>query len=267
MIDVNMDEAMLDGVAAMTRFLRRIATEPDVAKVPVMVDSSRWAVIEAGLRQLQGRGVVNSISLKEGEDEFLRQARLCRRYGAGGRRHGVRRGRARPTPSSVASPSSRARTTCSSRRQGSRPRTSSSTPTSSRSRPAWRSTRSYANAFFEATRRVKASIPYARVSGGVSNVSFAFRGNDRVREAIHAVFLYHAIKAGLDMAIVNAGVIPQYDDIDPDLLERVEDVVLNRRADATDRLLEIAPRYAGGAAVERTGDDLSWRDAPGRTSG
>ena len=120
----------------------------------------------------------------------------------------------------------------------------------------------YANAFFEATRRVKATIPHARVSGGVSNVSFAFRGNDRVREAIHAVFLYHAIHAGLDMAIVNAGVIPQYDDIEPELKERVEDVVLNRRADATDRLLEIAPRYAGGEAVARAGEDLAWRELP-----
>ncbi len=261
MIDVNMDEAMLDGVAAMTRFLRRLATEPDVAKVPVMVDSSRWGVIEAGLRQLQGRGVVNSISLKEGEEEFLRQARLCRRYGAAvvvmafdeaGQADSVERRVAVLTRAHdllIAE-------------AGFAPEDIFLDPNIFAIATGMEEHAEYANAFFEATRRVKASIPHARVSGGVSNVSFAFRGNDRVREAIHAVFLYHAIKAGLDMAIVNAGVIPQYDDIDPELLERVEDVVLNRRADATDRLLEIAPRYAGGAAVERTGDDLSWRELP-----
>ncbi|HEX5828065.1 MAG TPA: methionine synthase [Candidatus Limnocylindrales bacterium] len=260
-LDVNMDEAMLDGVEAMTRFLRRLATEPDVARVPVMVDSSRWDVIEAGLRQLQGRGVVNSISLKEGEAEFLRQARLCRRYGAAvvvmafdeqgqadsverrvevlTRAHGLLTGTAGFTPEDIIlDPNIFAIAT------------------------GIEEHAQYAVAFFEATRRLKASIPNARVSGGVSNVSFAFRGNDRVREAIHAVFLYHAIRAGLDMAIVNAGVIPQYDDIDPELLERVEDVVLDRRPDATDRLLEIAPRYAGGAAVARTGDDLAWRELP-----
>ncbi|HEY3336648.1 MAG TPA: methionine synthase [Candidatus Limnocylindrales bacterium] len=261
MVDVNMDEAMLDGVAAMTRFLRRIATEPDVAKVPVMVDSSRWDVIEAGLRQLQGRGVVNSISLKEGEAEFLRQARLCRRYGAAavvmafdeaGQADSVERRvdvltRAHDLLIAEA---------------GFSPEDIILDPNIFAIATGIEEHAEYANAFFEATRRIKASIPGARVSGGVSNVSFAFRGNDRVREAIHAVFLFHAIRAGLDMAIVNAGVIPQYDDIDPDLLERVEDVVLNRRPDATDRLLEIAPRYAGGAAVARTGDDLTWRELP-----
>jgi len=261
MLDVNMDEAMLDGVAAMTRFLRRLAAEPDIAAVPFMVDSSRWSVLEAGLRQLQGRGVVNSISLKEGEDEFLRQARLCRRYGAAAvvmafdeagqadsverrvsvllRAHGLLTEQAGFTNQDIIlDPNIFAIATGIDEHAD------------------------YALSFFEATRRLKALLPGVRISGGVSNVSFAFRGNDRVREAIHAVFLFHAIRAGLDMAIVNAGVIPQYDDIDPDLLERVEDVVLNRRADATDRLLEIAPRYAGGAAVTRTGDDLAWRELP-----
>jgi len=260
-LDVNMDEAMLDGVAAMTRFLRRLATEPDVARVPVMVDSSRWAVIEAGLQQLQGRGVVNSISLKEGEEEFLRQARLCRRYGASvvvmafdeqGQADSVERRVAVLT---------RAHGLLT-EQAGFEPDDIVLDPNIFAIATGMEEHAEYANAFFEATRRLKATIPEARVSGGVSNVSFAFRGNDRVREAIHAVFLYHAIRAGLDMAIVNAGVIPQYDDIDPELRERVEDVVLNRRADATDRLLEIAPRYAGGAAVARTADDLGWRELP-----
>ncbi len=261
MLDVNMDEAMLDGVAAMTRFLRRLASEPDIAAVPFMVDSSRWAVLEAGLRQLQGRGVVNSISLKEGEEEFLRQARLCRRYGAAavvmafdeqGQADAVER------RVDVLLRAHRLLT----ERAGFTTADIILDPNIFAIATGIEEHANYALSFFEATRRLKAALPGVRVSGGVSNVSFAFRGNDRVREAIHAVFLYHAIRAGLDMAIVNAGVIPQYDDIEPDLLERVEDVVLNRRPDATDRLLEIAPRYAGGAALERTGDDLAWRDLP-----
>jgi 5-methyltetrahydrofolate--homocysteine methyltransferase len=261
LLDVNMDEAMLDGVAAMTRFLRRLAAEPDIAAVPVMVDSSRWSVLEAGLRQLQGRGVVNSISLKEGEEEFLRQARLCRRYGAAAvvmafDEHGQADSVERRIE--VLTRAHRLLT----ERAGFTNADIILDPNIFAIATGIEEHADYAVAFFEATRRLKAALPGVRVSGGVSNVSFAFRGNDRVREAIHAVFLYHAIRAGLDMAIVNAGVIPQYDDIDPDLLERVEDVVLNRRPDATDRLLEIAPRYAGGAAVTRTGDDLSWRELP-----
>ena len=203
-LDVNMDEAMLDGVEAMTRFLRRLATEPDVAKIPVMVDSSRWGVIEAGLQQLQGRGVVNSISLKEGEEEFLRQARLCRRYGASvvvmafdeqGQADTVERRVA------VLTRAHRLLTDT----VGFAPEDIILDPNIFAIATGMEEHADYANAFFEATRRVKATIPHARVSGGVSNVSFAFRGNDRVREAIHAVFLYHAIHAGLDMAIVNAG--------------------------------------------------------------
>ena len=261
MIDVNMDEAMLDGVAAMTRFLRRLAAEPDIAAVPVMVDSSKWSVLEAGLRQLQGRGVVNSISLKEGEEEFLRQARLCRRYGAAAvvmafDEHGQADSVERRIE--VLTRAHRLLT----EQAGFTNADIILDPNIFAIATGIEEHADYAVAFFEATRRLKAALPGVRVSGGVSNVSFAFRGNDRVREAIHAVFLYHAIRAGLDMAIVNAGVIPQYDDIDPELLERVEDVVLNRRPDATDRLLEIAPRYAGGAAVTRTGDDLSWRELP-----
>ncbi len=260
LIDVNMDEAMLDGVAAMTRFLRRIAAEPDIAAVPVMVDSSKWSVLEAGLQQLQGRGVVNSISLKEGEEEFLRQARLCRRYGAAvvvmafdeaGQAETVERRlevlrRAHRLLTEVV---------------GFAPEDIILDPNIFAIATGIEEHNDYAVAFIETVRRLKAEFPHTRTSGGVSNVSFAFRGNDRVREAIHSVFLYHAIRAGLDMAIVNAGVLPVYDDIDPELRERVEDVVLNRRPDATERLLEIAPRYTG-AGMERQGDDLSWREKP-----
>ncbi len=260
-LDVNMDEAMLDGVAAMTRFLRRLGSEPDVAAVPIMVDSSRWPVIEAGLQQLQGRGVVNSISLKEGEAEFLRQARLCRRYGAAAVVMAFdEQGQADSVERRVAVLTRAHRLLTD--EAGFAPEDIILDPNIFAIATGIEEHAQYALAFFEATLRLKATIPHVRVSGGVSNVSFAFRGNDRVREAIHAVFLYHAIRAGLDMAIVNAGVIPQYDDIDPDLLERVEDVVLDRRPDATDRLLEIAPRFAGGAAVTRAADDLAWRELP-----
>ncbi|MCU0506657.1 MAG: methionine synthase, partial [Chloroflexi bacterium] len=261
LIDVNMDEAMLDGVAAMTRFLRRIAVEPDIASVPVMVDSSRWAVLEAGLRQLQGRGVVNSISLKEGEAEFLRQARLCRDYGAAvvvmafdelGQADSVERRvevcrRAYRLLTEVV---------------GFAPEDIILDPNIFAIATGIEEHNRYAIAFFEAVRRLKAELPGARTSGGVSNVSFSFRGNDRVREAIHAVFLFHAIGAGLDMAIVNAGVLPVYDDIDPDLRQRVEDVVLDRRPDATERLTEIAVSYAAMGGMERAAEDLAWRDLP-----
>jgi 5-methyltetrahydrofolate--homocysteine methyltransferase len=259
-IDVNMDEAMLDGVAAMTRFLRRIAAEPDIATVPVMVDSSKWSVIEAGLQQLQGRGVVNSISLKEGEEEFLRQARLCRRYGAAAvvmafdeqgqgdtveRRLAILRRAYDLLTKDVGFP----------------PADIILDPNIFAIATGIEEHNAYAVSFMETVRRLKAELPGARTSGGVSNVSFAFRGNDRVREAIHSVFLYHATRAGLDMAIVNAGVLPVYDDIEPELRERVEDVVLNRRPDATERLLEIANRYAG-AGMDRPTEDLAWREKP-----
>jgi 5-methyltetrahydrofolate--homocysteine methyltransferase len=260
-LDVNMDEAMLDGLEAMTRYLRRLGSEPDIAAVPVMVDSSKWSVIEAGLQQLQGRPVVNSISLKEGEAEFLRQATLCRRYGAAavvmafdedGQADSVDRRVA------VLTRAYRLLTETA----GFAPDEIILDPIVFAIATGIEEHARYAISFFEATRRLKAALPDARISGGVSNVSFAFRGNDRVREAIHAVFLYHAIRAGLDMAIVNAGALPQYDDIDPELLERVEDVVLDRRPDATDRLLEIAPRFAGGEATARATDDLEWRALP-----
>ncbi len=261
LIDVNMDEAMLDGVAAMTRYLRRIAAEPDIATVPVMVDSSKWSVIEAGLRQLQGKGVVNSISLKEGEAEFLRQAHLCRRYGAAvvvmafdeqGQAESVERRvavlrRAYDLLTGVV---------------GFLPEDIILDANIFAIATGMEEHNAYAVSFIEAVRRLKEEFPGSRTSGGVSNVSFAFRGNDRVREAIHSVFLYHAIRAGLDMAIVNAGVLPIYDEIEPELRERVEDVVLNRRADATERLLELAGRYAGESGMERAAEDLSWREGP-----
>ena len=260
LLDVNMDEAMLDGVAAMTRFLRRLASEPDIATVPIMVDSSRWSVIEAGLQQLQGKGVVNSISLKEGEAEFLRQARLCRRYGAAvvvmafdergqgdtvERRIAILR-RAYKLLTEVV---------------GFAPEDIILDANIFAIATGIEEHANYAVAFIEAVRRIKAELPGARTSGGVSNVSFAFRGNDRVREAIHSVFLYHAKQAGLDMAIVNAGVLPVYDDIEPELRERVEDVVLNRRPDAGERLLEIATRY-DSKGMERQPEDLAWRELP-----
>ena len=261
LIDVNMDEAMLDGVAAMTRFLRRIAAEPDIATVPVMVDSSKWSVLEAGLQQLQGKGVVNSISLKEGEAEFLRQARLCRRYGAAvvvmafdeqgqgdtvDRRLAILR-RAYDLLTGVV---------------GFAPEDIILDANIFAIATGIEEHNAYAVSFIEAVRRLKDELPGTRTSGGVSNVSFAFRGNDLVREAIHSVFLYHAKAAGLDMAIVNAGVLPVYDDIEPELKERVEDVVLNRRSDATERLLEIATRYAGSAGMDRPAEDLAWRERP-----
>ena len=260
-IDVNMDEAMLDGPAAMTRFLRRIAAEPDIATVPVMVDSSKWSVIEAGLHQLQGKGVVNSISLKEGEEEFLRQARLCRRYGAAvvvmafdeqGQAESVERRvavlrRAYDLLTGVV---------------GFAPEDIILDANIFAIATGMEEHNAYAVSFIEAVRRLKQEFPGTRTSGGVSNVSFAFRGNDRVREAIHSVFLYHAIRAGLDMAIVNAGVLPIYDDIEPELRERVEDVVLDRRPDATERLLDLAQRYAGESGMERAAEDLTWRESP-----
>ena len=261
LIDVNMDEAMLDGVAAMTRFLRRIGSEPDIAVVPVMVDSSKWSVLEAGLQQLQGRGVVNSLSLKEGEDEFLRQARLARRYGASvvvmafdeeGQADSVERRIA------VLKRAYRLLTEV----VGFAPEDIILDANIFAIATGIEEHSDYAVAFIETVKRLKRELPGTRTSGGVSNVSFAFRGNDPVREAIHSVFLYHAIRAGLDMAIVNAGVLPVYDDIEPELRERVEDVVLNRRPDATERLLEIATRYAGEAGMERAAEDLAWRERP-----
>ncbi len=259
MLDVNMDEAMLDSEAAMVRFLHLAAAEPTIAKVPFMLDSSRWSVLEAGLKCVQGKGVVNSISLKEGEAEFLRQARLCRRYGAAVIVMAFdEQGQADTVERRVAVCTRAYRLLVD---QVGFPREDVIfDPNIFAIATGIEEHNDYAVAFFEATRRIKATLPGALVSGGLSNVSFSFRGNTPLREAIHAVFLYHGIRAGMDMGIVNAGALPIYDDIPPDLLERVEDVVLNRRPDATERLLAVADSVKGLAA--RKQEDLSWRARP-----
>ena len=259
-IDVNMDEGMIDGVAAMDRFVKLVASEPDICRVPVMVDSSKWEVIEAGLKCLQGKPVVNSISLKEGEEKFVEQARLCRKYGAAvvvmafdedGQADDLDRRKAIcrraydilteqvgfPAEDIIFDPNVFAVAT------------------------GIEEHAAYGTDFIDATRWIKENLPGALVSGGISNVSFSFRGNNPVREAIHAVFLFHAIRAGLDMGIVNAGALVVYDEIDPGLREAIEDVVLNRRPDSTERLLELAPRFAGDGSQPEAVDE-AWRSLP-----
>jgi 5-methyltetrahydrofolate--homocysteine methyltransferase len=252
LIDVNVDEALIDGEATMGRFLRLIATEPEIARVPVMVDSSKWSVLEAGLKCLQGKGIVNSISLKDGEAEFLRRARLVRRYGAAAvvmafdengqasdrdakvrictRAFNLLTGKAGfPAEDIIFDPNILTVAT------------------------GIEEHNNYAVDFFEATRIIKETLPGAKVSGGVSNVSFSFRGNNPVREAMHTAFLYHAIEAGLDMAIVNAGMLGVYEEIPKDLLARIEDVLLNRRPDATERLVAFADEIKAAEAAEKAG--------------
>jgi 5-methyltetrahydrofolate--homocysteine methyltransferase len=262
LIDVNMDEGMLDSVAAMTRFLRLIASEPDISAVPVMVDSSRWDVIEAGLQCLQGKGVVNSISLKEGEGPFLEHARLCRRYGAAVVVMAFDEAGQAETADHRVEIARRAHRLLT-EEVGFEPEDVILDPNIFAIGTGIEEHAGYAVAFIEATRRIKTELPGTLVSGGVSNVSFAFRGNDPIREAIHSVFLYHAIGAGMDMGIVNAGALAIYDDIEPELRDLVEDLVLDRRPDATERLLAVADRYAGtsGSGDDR-GDALAWRDLP-----
>jgi 5-methyltetrahydrofolate--homocysteine methyltransferase len=258
-IDVNMDEGMLDAEAAMTKFLNLIASEPAISKVPIMIDSSKWRVIEAGLRCVQGKGIVNSISLKEGEAEFIRQATLVRRYGAAvivmafdeqGQADTVER------KVSICERAYRILT----ERVGVPPEDIIFDPNIFAIATGIEEHDRYALAFIEATRQIKERCPHARISGGVSNVSFSFRGNNPVREAIHSVFLYHAVKAGMDMGIVNAGALVLYEDIPADLRERVEDVVLARRPDATERLLSVADDAKGQSQKKKV--DLSWREAP-----
>ena len=259
-LDVNMDADLLDGERTMTQFLNLLATEPEAARLPIMVDSSRWSVLEAGLKCLQGKGIVNSISLKEGEEAFLDHARRVRRYGAAvivmafdekGQADTVERKveicerayrllteqAAFPPEDIVFDPNVLAVAT------------------------GIEEHNEFAKAFIEAIPVIKHRCPGARTSGGISNLSFAFRGNQHVREAMHAAFLYHAIRAGLDMGIVNAGLLMVYEDIEPELLEHVEDVIWNRRPDATERLVELARRFEGDDAVRRE-DDVAWRDAP-----
>jgi 5-methyltetrahydrofolate--homocysteine methyltransferase len=259
-IDVNMDEGMLDSQAAMEKFLRLIAGEPDVARVPVMIDSSKWSVIEAGLKCVQGKSIVNSISMKEGEEVFLEHARKIMRYGAAvvvmafdekgqadtvERKIGICERAYKLLTESV----------------GFAPEDIIFDPNIFAVATGIEEHNRYSLDFIEATAAIKARMPAVHVSGGVSNVSFSFRGNDAVREAMHSVFLYHAIRAGLTMGIVNAGQLAIYEDIAPDLRECVEDVILARRADATERLLEIAERFKGGGAMKRV-DDLEWRKLP-----
>jgi len=260
-IDVNMDEGMLDSQAAICKFMHLIAGEPDIARVPVMIDSSKWSVIEAGLKCVQGKAIVNSISLKEGEEAFLGYARKIMRYGAAvvvmafdekgqadtierkvaicERAYGLLKERAGfPTEDIIFDPNIFAVAT------------------------GIEEHNRYGLDFIEATAAIKQRMPEVGISGGVSNVSFSFRGNEPVREAMHSVFLYHAIRAGLTMGIVNAGQLAIYEDIDAELRERVEDVILARRDDATERLLETAERFKGGGAAARRGDDLEWRKLP-----
>ena len=261
-IDINMDEGMIDGVAAMDRFTKLIAAEPDISRVPVMIDSSKWEVIEAGLKNVQGKPIVNSISLKEGEEKFVREARLCRKFGAAvvvmafdeqGQADNLERrkqicGRAYrtlteevgfPAEDIIFDPNCFALAT------------------------GIEEHASYGIDFIEACAWIKENLPGVHISGGISNVSFSFRGNNPVREAIHAVFLFHAIKAGLDMGIVNAGALVPYDSIDPELRDRIEDVVLNRRGDAAERLLEIAERFNSTDQAEDPAA-AEWRSLPVR---
>ena len=264
-VDVNMDEGMLDGKAAMTRFLSLVAAEPDISKVPVMIDSSKWEIIEAGLRCVQGKSIVNSISMKEGEERFREHARLCRRYGAAvivmafdetgqadtqARKVGICTRAYRILVDEIGFP----------------PEDIIFDPNIFAVATGIEEHDNYGVDFIEATREIKRTLPNVLVSGGVSNVSFSFRGNNPVREAIHAVFLYHAIRAGMDMGIVNAGQLAVYDDLPDELRGAVEDVILNRapvdyEGSAGDRLVELAPKYAGEAHVEKV-EDKAWREWP-----
>ena len=263
-IDVNMDEGLLDSVHAMTTFLNLIAAEPDIARVPIMIDSSKWEVIEAGLKCVQGKAIVNSISMKEGEAKFLDQAVKCLRYGAAVVVMAFdEQGQAdtRQRKVEICERAYRLLT----EKVGFPPEDIIFDPNIFAVATGIEEHDNYAVDFIEATRIIKQILPYARVSGGVSNVSFSFRGNEPVRRAIHSVFLYHAVATGMDMGIVNAGELPLYDDIDPPLREAVEDVILNRKPKSgvspTERLVELAPTYKGAKGQDK-GPDLAWRSAP-----
>lgn len=258
-IDINMDEGMLDAEAAMVKFLHLIAAEPDIARVPVMIDSSKWSVIEAGLKCIQGKGIVNSISLKDGEEAFLHKATLARRYGAAVVVMAFdETGQADTEERKVAICSRSYHLLLD--RVNFPPEDIIFDPNIFAIGTGIEEHNNYALDFIHATKRIKAELPHALISGGVSNVSFAFRGNNPIREAIHAVFLYHAIQAGMDMGIVNAGSLAIYADIPPDLLQAVEDVLLNRRADSTDRLLDMASSVKSQTKTKT--EDLSWREKP-----
>ena len=258
-IDINMDEGMLDAEAAMVRFLLLIASEPDIARVPIMLDSSKWDVIEAGLKCIQGKGIVNSISMKEGEAEFIERAKLCLRYGAAVIVMAFDETGQADTCARKIEICTRAYRLLT-EKVGFPPEDIIFDPNIFAVATGIEEHANYAVDFIEATRWIRQNLPHAHVSGGVSNVSFSFRGNDPVREAIHTAFLYHAIQAGMDMGIVNAGQLGVYEALDPELRERVEDVLLNRRADATERLVAFAEGVKG-EAKEKV-EDLAWRSLP-----
>ena len=260
-IDVNMDEGLLDSEAAMVKFLNLIAAEPEISRVPVMIDSSKWSVIEAGLKCVQGKSIVNSISLKEGEASFIEYARLVRRYGAAVIVMAFDEDGQADTEDRKVNICTRAYRILVDHLDF-RPEDIIFDPNIFAVATGIEEHNNYAVDFINATRRIRDTLPHVQVSGGLSNVSFSFRGNDRVREAMHSVFLYHAISAGMSMGIVNAGQLAVYQDIPDDLRERVEDVILNRRPDATDRLLEIADQFKGDGAGARKEQDLAWRDSP-----
>ncbi|MCA0393844.1 MAG: methionine synthase [Proteobacteria bacterium] len=261
-LDVNMDEGLIDSEKAMTRFLNLIMSEPDIARIPVMVDSSKWSVIEAGLKCLQGKSVVNSISLKEGEAAFIDHARKVLRYGAAAVVMAFDEVGQADTCARKVEICTRAYKILVDE-VGFPPEDIIFDPNIFAVATGIEEHDNYAVDFIEATRIIKQTLPHCHVSGGVSNVSFSFRGNEPVRQAIHSVFLYHAIQAGMDMGIVNAGGMPIYDDLDPELRERVEDVILNRRKDGTERLLEIAEKFKGKKGETRS-EDLAWREKPVR---
>ncbi len=257
-IDINMDEGMLDAIKAMTHFLNLIASEPDIARVPIMLDSSKWSVIEAGLKCVQGKSIVNSISMKEGEAEFLRQAKLCSQYGAAVIVMAFDEKGQADTFARKTEICKRAYDLLVA--QGFPPEDIIFDPNIFAIATGIEEHNNYAVDFIDATRWIKQNLPHAKISGGVSNVSFSFRGNDPAREAIHTVFLYHAIKAGMTMGIVNAGMMGVYDDLSTELKERVEDVVLNRRPDATERMIEIAGTLVVGGKKEAA--TVEWRGTP-----
>ncbi len=259
-IDINMDEGMLDGVKAMTRFLRLIASEPDICRVPIMIDSSKWEVIEAGLKNVQGKAIVNSISLKEGEEQFLNYARKIMRYGAATVVMAFDENGQADTEDRKFEICERSYKLLT-EKLNFPPEDIIFDPNIFAVATGIEEHNNYAVDFIEATRRIRASLPHVHVSGGLSNISFSFRGNDVVREAMHSVFLYHAIKAGMNMGIVNAGQLAIYDDIPKELRDPVEDVILNRTPDGTDNLLEIAEKYRSQKGEKRQ-ENLEWREQP-----
>ncbi|MGO4175277.1 methionine synthase [Bosea sp. TAF32] len=260
-IDINMDEGLLDSEKAMTEFCNLIASEPDISRVPIMVDSSKFHVIEAGLKTIQGKPIVNSISMKEGEAAFLDHARICRNYGAAVVVMAFDEKGQADTYARKIEICTRAYKLLT-ETIGFPPEDIIFDPNIFAVATGIEEHDNYGNDFIEATKAIRETLPHAHISGGVSNLSFSFRGNEKVREAMHSVFLYHAIKAGMDMGIVNAGQLGSYDDLDPELRELCEDVVLNRRKDSTERLLEAAPRFKGDGSVAASGKDLAWRELP-----